>query len=124
MQLWCLQGLQRETIQMKWVNNYSSEHRSLFLMLVIMVFQHLQVDSSAFSTVYKKFHFFRYNEVLINGLPDWRQPIYYYRKYRKMGNLEVSIIVSVILTIGHFLTWWVAYLEKKFEMVSHQKIKL
>ena len=123
-QLWCLQGLQRETIQMKWVNNYSSEHRSLFLMLVIMVFQHLQVDSSAFSTAYKKFHFFRYNEVLKNGLPDWRQPIYYYRKYRKMGNLEVSIIVSVILTIGHFLTWWVAYLEKKFEMVSHQKIKL
>ena len=40
-----------------------------------------------------------------------------------MGNLEVSVIVSVILTIGHFLTWWVAYLEKKFEMVSHQKIK-
>jgi len=58
----------------------------------------------------------RYDDVLANGLPDWRQPIYYYRKYRKMGTLEMSLIVSVIATIGHFLTWIVAYYEKKFEM--------
>lgn len=58
----------------------------------------------------------KYDNVLQNGLPDWRQPIYYYRKYRKMGTLELSIIVSVIFTIGHYLTWMVAYYEKKFEM--------
>lgn len=61
--------------------------------------------------------FSRYEEVLKNGLPDWRQPLYYYRKYRKMGSLEISLIVGIIATIGHYLTWWVAYLEKKFEMV-------
>jgi len=58
----------------------------------------------------------KYDDVLKNGLPDWRQPIYYYRKYRKMGTLELSIIISIIFTVGHYLTWWVAYLEKKFEM--------
>lgn len=58
----------------------------------------------------------KYEEVLKNGLPDWRQPLYYYRKYRKMGSLEISLIVGIIATIGHYLTWWVAYLEKKFEM--------
>jgi len=58
----------------------------------------------------------KYDDVLQNGLPDWRQPIYYYRKYRKMGTLELSIIISLIFTVGHYLTWWVAYLEKKFEM--------
>lgn len=58
----------------------------------------------------------KYDNVLKNGLPDWRQPIYYYRKYRKMGTLELSIIVSIIFTIGHYLTWLVAYYEKRFEM--------
>ena len=33
-----------------------------------------------------------------------------------MGTLELSIIVSLIFTVGHYLTWWVAYLEKRFEM--------
>ena len=58
----------------------------------------------------------KYDNVLRNGLPDWRNPVYYYRKYRKMGTLELSIIVSLIFTVGHYLTWWVAYLEKRFEM--------
>merc|ERR1712002_159328 len=58
----------------------------------------------------------KYDNVLKNGLPDWRNPVYYYRKYRKMGTLELSIIVSLIFTVGHYLTWWVAYLEKRFEM--------
>lgn len=60
----------------------------------------------------------RYELVLRDGLPDWRQPMYYYRKYRKMGTLEISILISIIATIGHYLTWWVAYLEKRFIMVN------
>ncbi|XP_047136373.1 dnaJ homolog subfamily C member 1 isoform X1 [Hydra vulgaris] len=58
----------------------------------------------------------KYDNVLKNGLPTWRQPAYYYRKYRKMGTLEISLIVSILVTIGHYLTWLVAYYEKKFEM--------
>jgi len=58
----------------------------------------------------------KYNLVLQNGLPDWRQATYYYRKYRKMGFMELSICISLISTIGHILFRWTAYLEKKFEV--------
>ncbi|CAH1788926.1 unnamed protein product [Owenia fusiformis] len=58
----------------------------------------------------------RYNEVLEHGLPDWRQPVYYYRKMRKMGLLEMSLLLLVILTVGQFAVVWAAYFEKKFEM--------
>lgn len=61
---------------------------------------------------------FRYNEVLANGLPDWRQPIYYYRRVRRMGLLEFSVLLSIILTTGHFITIWSMYLEKRFEKVG------
>jgi len=61
---------------------------------------------------------FRYEDVLKNGLPNWRNPIYYYRKYRKMGTLEISIIIALIATIGHYLAWLAAYAEKYVEMVS------
>ena len=44
--------------------------------------------------------------------------MYYYRKYRKMGTLEISIIVSLIATFGHYIAWWAAYLEKYYEMVG------
>ena len=43
--------------------------------------------------------------------------MYYYRKVRKLGLLEMTIILFFIFTIGHFLVIWAAYLEKKFEMV-------
>jgi len=58
----------------------------------------------------------KYNLVLQNGLPDWKQATYYYRKYRKMGFLELSICISLISTVGHILFRWTAYLEKKFEL--------
>lgn len=38
----------------------------------------------------------KYDQVLINGLPDWRQPLFYYRRVRKMGTLEL-------------VTWWVFF---------------
>ncbi|ESO00106.1 hypothetical protein HELRODRAFT_83468 [Helobdella robusta] len=59
----------------------------------------------------------KYNDILVNGLPDWRQPVYYYRRVRKMGLVELSILMSIILTVGHFLVIWSMYLERKFELV-------
>jgi len=60
---------------------------------------------------------FRYDEILVSGLPDWRQPVYYYRRVRKMGMLEFAILLSVILTTGHIITLWSIYLERRFEKV-------
>jgi len=61
---------------------------------------------------------FRYDEVLANGLPDWKQPVYYYRRVRKMGLLELAILLTVILTTGHIITLWSIYLERRFEKVG------
>lgn len=61
-----------------------------------------------------------YDEVLINGLPNWRSGLFYYRYVRKMGMTEVIIILFIIITIGQYLVNWGAYLEKKLALVSRQ----
>ncbi|ESO87958.1 hypothetical protein LOTGIDRAFT_126787 [Lottia gigantea] len=60
----------------------------------------------------------RYDKVLVEGLPDWRQPIFYYRRVRKMGLGELFILLAGIGTIGQFLTNWAVYFEKKLVVVS------
>ncbi|XP_058797463.1 uncharacterized protein LOC131667783 [Phymastichus coffea] len=55
-----------------------------------------------------------YDNVLINGLPNWRSGVYYYRYVRKMGLLETSITLLIIITIGQYLCSWAAYLEKRY----------
>lgn len=64
-----------------------------------------------------------YDDVLVNGLPDWRSAVYYYRRVRKMGLAEMSVILFVILTIGQYLVGWGSYLEKKFVAVCTFSIK-
>jgi len=59
-----------------------------------------------------------YNEVLKNGLPDWRQAVYYYRRVRKMGLAEMSVILFVLVTVGQYIVSWAAYFEKKYTAVS------
>jgi hypothetical protein len=59
-----------------------------------------------------------YDDVLKNGLPDWRQAVYYYRRVRKMGLAEMSVILFVLITVGQYIVSWAAYLEKKYTAVS------
>ncbi|XP_069110655.1 dnaJ homolog subfamily C member 1-like isoform X1 [Argopecten irradians] len=58
----------------------------------------------------------RYELVLENGLPDWRQPVFYYRRVRKLGMLELLAFMCGILTLGQYLVLWSVFLEKKFSM--------
>ena len=72
------------------------------------------------------FVYFRYNDVLVNGLPTWRQPIYYYRKVRKFGFAESAVVLIIIASIIHYAMLWAAYWEKCYEIVSirnHQQDK-
>lgn len=62
----------------------------------------------------------RYNEVLKNGLPNWKSALYYYRRVRKMGLAEMAFIVFMIVTIGQYIVSWAAYAEKKYTAVSVQ----
>lgn len=64
----------------------------------------------------------RYDDILENGLPDWRQPVFYYRRVRKMSNSELGIFLCIILTVGHFAVLWSIYLEKQLdELLSRKK---
>ena len=62
--------------------------------------------------------YFRYNDVLVNGLPTWRQPIYYYRKVRKFGFAESAVVLIIIASIIHYAMLRAAYWEKCYEIVS------
>uniref|UniRef100_A0A914VPH9 DnaJ homolog subfamily C member 1 n=1 Tax=Plectus sambesii TaxID=2011161 RepID=A0A914VPH9_9BILA len=58
----------------------------------------------------------KYNEILENGLPDWRQPIYYYRHVRKMPWWETLVLILLIASVGHYLMLWGAYFERRLAL--------
>ncbi|NXA44721.1 DNJC1 protein, partial [Nothocercus julius] len=66
----------------------------------------------------------RYDDILINGLPDWRQPVFYYRRVRKMSNAELALLLFIILTVGHYAVVWSIYLEKQLVILSTSKDEL
>ncbi|KAA0192544.1 hypothetical protein FBUS_06298 [Fasciolopsis buskii] len=53
-----------------------------------------------------------YNDVLVNGLPDWKTTVYYYRKLRKMSNLELFLLFSILCTVVHYAVLWGVRFEK------------
>ncbi|XP_031300570.1 dnaJ homolog subfamily C member 1 [Camelus dromedarius] len=63
----------------------------------------------------------RYDDILINGLPDWRQPVFYYRRVRKMSNAELALLLFIILTVGHYAVVWSIYLEKQLDELLSRK---
>lgn len=66
----------------------------------------------------------RYDNVLVNGLPNWRSAVYYYRHVRKMGLVELSIILFLVFTVGQYLVAWGAYFEKRYTYVCKMSITL
>uniref|UniRef100_A0A8C6UNA5 DnaJ (Hsp40) homolog, subfamily C, member 1 n=1 Tax=Neogobius melanostomus TaxID=47308 RepID=A0A8C6UNA5_9GOBI len=62
-----------------------------------------------------------YDDVLEHGLPDWKQPVFYYRRVRKMSNSELGIILFITLTVGHFAVLWSIYLEKQLDELLTRK---
>uniref|UniRef100_A0A1A8J676 DnaJ homolog subfamily C member 1 n=1 Tax=Nothobranchius kuhntae TaxID=321403 RepID=A0A1A8J676_NOTKU len=65
----------------------------------------------------------RYDDILVNGLPDWRQPVFYYRRVRKMSNAELGLLLFFILTVGHYAVIWSIYLEKQLDELLSKKKK-
>ncbi|XP_036044715.1 dnaJ homolog subfamily C member 1 isoform X2 [Onychomys torridus] len=63
----------------------------------------------------------KYDDILINGLPDWRQPVFYYRRVRKMSNAELALLLFIILTVGHYAVVWSIYLEKQLDELLGRK---
>ncbi|XP_034744347.1 dnaJ homolog subfamily C member 1 isoform X2 [Etheostoma cragini] len=65
----------------------------------------------------------KYDDILENGLPDWRQPVFYYRRVRKMSNAELFFLLFLILTVGHYAVLWSIYLEKQLDELLSKKKK-
>uniref|UniRef100_A0A8C5MY92 DnaJ heat shock protein family (Hsp40) member C1 n=1 Tax=Leptobrachium leishanense TaxID=445787 RepID=A0A8C5MY92_9ANUR len=63
----------------------------------------------------------RYDDILVNGLPDWRQPVFYYRRVRKMSNAELALLLFIIFTVGHYAVVWSIYLEKQLDELLSKK---
>ncbi|CAF2334275.1 unnamed protein product [Rotaria sp. Silwood2] len=58
----------------------------------------------------------RYDRILIEGLPKWNQPIYYFRRAKKLRIWEIFTILTLIFTIGHYLVLWAIYFESTLAM--------
>ncbi|CAO1416773.1 unnamed protein product [Diamesa hyperborea] len=58
----------------------------------------------------------KYDNVLKNGMPNWKSAAYYYRKARKVGLVEMFIMLFIILTVCQYFISWAVYLEKKYTM--------
>jgi len=58
----------------------------------------------------------KYNQVLVEGLPDWRQPVFYYRRAIKMGLYETVGLVILIITIGQYFCAWGVYVERRLAL--------
>lgn len=59
-----------------------------------------------------------YDEVLVNGLPNWRSAVYYYRKVRRVGLLELFVLLFVLITAFQYVIAWASYFERKYTLVS------
>jgi DnaJ family protein C protein 1 len=57
-----------------------------------------------------------YDRVLVEGLPDWRMPAYYFRRMRKVGLAEGLAYLLVLTTVVQYAVNWAAYWERKFTM--------
>ena len=57
-----------------------------------------------------------YDRVLVEGLPDWRSPVFYYRRMRKIGLAEGLAYLFVIVTVFQYCIHWAHYWEKKFTL--------
>eukprot|EP00096_Caligus_rogercresseyi_P011468 TRINITY_DN4510_c0_g1_i2.p1 TRINITY_DN4510_c0_g1~~TRINITY_DN4510_c0_g1_i2.p1 ORF type:complete len:499 (+),score=199.38 TRINITY_DN4510_c0_g1_i2:50-1546(+) len=57
-----------------------------------------------------------YNRVLVEGLPSWRNPVFYYRRVRKMGLAEGIAYLFLIVSICQYLIHWAAYWERGFTL--------
>jgi len=67
-----------------------------------------------------------YDRVLVEGLPNWRSPAFYFRRMRKIGLAEAVLYLFVIITAFQYCIHKAHYWEKRFtlnEAVSTQMAK-
>ncbi|KAM3724852.1 Uncharacterized protein ACO02O_07965 [Dirofilaria immitis] len=61
-----------------------------------------------------------YDRILEKGLPNWKQPVFYYRRARKLSWFEGIIVLVIICSIGHYFMLWGAYIDKYLTLSSNR----
>ena len=62
-----------------------------------------------------------YDRVLVDGLPDWRSPAFYFRRIRKIGLMETLAYLFVIISVFQYFINLASYWEKKFTLNENVK---
>ena len=62
-----------------------------------------------------------YDKVLVDGLPDWRSPAFYFRRIRKIGLMETLAYLFVIVSVFQYFINLASYWEKKFTLNENVK---
>lgn len=57
-----------------------------------------------------------YDRVLVEGLPDWRMPAFYFRRMRKINLAEGLVYLFLIVTLCQYFVNWAAYWERKWTL--------
>merc|ERR1712008_497046 len=65
-----------------------------------------------------------YDRVLVEGLPDWRSPAFYFRRMRKIGLVEALLYVFVLITVFQYFIHMAHHWEKKFTLKESEHIKI
>ena len=61
-----------------------------------------------------------YDRVLVEGLPNWKNPVFYYRRMRKIGLFEGVVYTLLISSLIQYAMHWASYFERKFTLqVNH-----
>ncbi|CAD6185699.1 unnamed protein product [Caenorhabditis auriculariae] len=63
----------------------------------------------------------KYDNVLEFGMPNWRQPVFYFRRMRKLAWYEGIFVLLFIGTIAHYFMMWANYFEKSLVYKDAQK---
>ena len=64
------------------------------------------------------YNHYSYDKILEEGLPDWKEPVYYLRRAKKMSFIECTIVIIIISIISHWIYLWSDYFGKQFNQVD------
>lgn len=64
-----------------------------------------------------------YDSILENGLPSWKQPVYYYRVGTKLSSTQIAVFLVVLVCLADIILQWTSTLEKQYYAREVEKLK-
>ena len=71
-----------------YTSDKESEYENIFQWVSTQSINYVRHLAAIYEVLKDKERRARYDQVLVEGLPDWRMPVYYFRRMRKIGLAE------------------------------------